>query len=521
MRVIMRKGIIVALLLAATAAPAYAQMATDDQLLYLEVKQAQVAFEAANQRWTRAERLAHDGLISTEQTATERTTQNAALVAYQRALLKLIDTLPHLGIVSATKYQDDRGRKHVRLVLKNDTPQLTDTEFAPLLGIGVAGPGAAPRDSSSGDPVLGDFMRIRDLSNIFVSLKDIGDALPSQSAFVSAAQQIVIGKPYEARIDRIAFGAQATLDFELLKDVENVIVSMRKNSRSQDLPIKLEYDAQRSAVTVNTSQASQEANLGTQVVYDLLIERGAGGNQTLRLATAGLPTAIRAEFVDPETQARLSQLTLLAGTTSQRLRLRLFMPEKSDSTLTLDKPLVFQALLSDAAVDLTSTGVIDAARARSLGIGWAQLEVVPRGLGEITVNAPTLYYEVQRGQRIDMPLTVRNTGTRGLDNIQFTLDLPPGWTATLTPDNVRSLLPNKEESVHAVIELAHTTGVGEFEVRLQTRCSTDNRPLQVEDKRVRVNVVHKANVAGTTIIVLLVLGLLGSIVAVGIRMTRR
>jgi len=500
------------------SSPARAQMAAEEQLLYLEAKQAQVEYLTASEKWERSRRLSTDGLISAETAAAERTTHSAALVAYQRALLRLIDTLPHVGIVSATKYQDDSGHKRVRLVLRNDTPLLTETEFAPLL----RGPIAQTADGSgSSDAILGEFLEIRALTNVFVSLKDVGDILPGQSAFVAAQQQIVIGKPYEARIERLPHGGQARLDFELLQDVENVVVSIRKNSRVQELPIKLEYDTRKGSVTVNALQFSQEANLGSQVSYDLLIERGAGGNQTLRLVTAGLPPAVRAEFVDPETQARLTQLTLLSGTASRRLRLRLSMPEKTDSSLTLDRPLAFHALLYDGDREITVPAQLDDDGARALGVGWARLEVLPRGLGEITVTAPTLFFEIKSGERIEMPLLVRNSGTRRLDDIELRFDLPPGWQAALTPNALGTLDPNREQAVQAVITPSKSSGVGEFEMRLQTRCSTDHRPLQVEDKRVRVSVVRTANVAGTGLIVVLVLGILGSVIAAGIRLTRR
>jgi hypothetical protein len=506
----LRRWLLLAMLGAALgAAPAGAQMAAEEQLLLLEVRQAQVAYREASERWLRSQRLAADGLISAEQSEGERTRHSGALVDYQRALLRLLDTLPHLGIVSATKYQDERGRKRVRLVLRNDTPRFSETEYAPLLA------------GDETDAAIGDFLRVREITNVFVALKDVGDALPGQSAFIGTPPQIVIGKPYEARIDRLASGADVRLDFELLKDVENVVVSIRKNSRAQELPIKLEYDAQRSAVTVNSAQVSQEANLGAQASYDLLIERGAGGNQTLRLAAVGLPPAVRAEFVDPQTQARLSLLTLLAGTTSQRLRLRLSMPEKADSSLPLDRPLAFHALLWDAERDIALPARLDDAAARALGAGWVRLEVLPRGLGEISVDAPTLFFEVKAGEKIEMPLTVRNIGTRRLDDIQFRFDLPPGWNASLEPDGFGALEPNREVVVHATVAPARGTGVGEFEVRLQTRCSTDSRPLQVEDKRMRVSVVRTANVAGTGLVVVLVLGILASIVAAGIKLTRR
>jgi hypothetical protein len=506
-------GLVLAALV--TSGSAHAQMAAEEQLLYLEAKQAQVEYLTANEKWERSRRLSTDGLISAETADAERTHHSAALVAYQRALLRLIDTLPHVGIVAATKYQDDRGHKRVRLVLRNDTPLLTETEFASLL----RGPAAGPADGS--DAILGEFLAIRALTNVFVSLKDVGDILPGQSAFVAAQQQIVIGKPYEARIDRLPHGGQASLDFELLQDVENVVVSIRKNSRVQELPIKLEYDTRKGSVTVNALQFSQEANLGSQVSYDLLIERGAGGNQTLRLVTAGLPPAVRAEFIDPETQARLTQLTLLSGTASRRLRLRLSMPEKTDSSLALDQPLAFHALLYDGDRDVTVPAQLDDDGARALGVGWARLEVLPRGLGEITVTAPTLFFEIKSGERIEMPLLVRNSGTRRLDDIELRFDLPPGWQAALTPDVLGTLDPNREQAVQAVITPSKSSGVGEFEMRLQTRCSTDHRPLQVEDKRVRVSVVRTANVAGTGLIVVLVLGILGSVIAAGIRLTRR
>jgi CHASE3 domain sensor protein len=58
-------------------------------------------------------------------------------------------------------------------------------------------------------------------------------------------------------------------------------------------------------------------------------------------------------------------------------------------------------------------------------------------------------------------------------------------------------------------------------VRIQTTSLSDDQPIRAEDKTVTVQIEQEANVLGTAIIILLIVGLVVGIVIFGIKLSRR
>ena len=62
---------------------------------------------------------------------------------------------------------------------------------------------------------------------------------------------------------------------------------------------------------------------------------------------------------------------------------------------------------------------------------------------------------------------------------------------------------------------------GRYEIRIRTMSLSDDQPLQGEDKTITIQVDQKANIVGTTLLILLILALVVGIVIFGIRLSRR
>ena len=60
----------------------------------------------------------------------------------------------------------------------------------------------------------------------------------------------------------LRFGQPVTLDFRLLKDVDAVTVAMSYANQSSERRVLLEKDATANIVTIQSSQFSQEGDLG-------------------------------------------------------------------------------------------------------------------------------------------------------------------------------------------------------------------------------------------------------------------
>jgi uncharacterized membrane protein len=120
-----------------------------------------------------------------------------------------------------------------------------------------------------------------------------------------------------------------------------------------------------------------------------------------------------------------------------------------------------------------------------------------------------------------MNITVRNAGTRRLDNIRITADTPLGWTARVSPELIRTLDPEKETTVHISIAPPKDGGVGAQEVKIKTEAIADNRKVETEDKTIRIQVNAKTSVFGTVLLLLALVGIIGGLVWFGIKLSRR
>jgi hypothetical protein len=470
----------------------------DDQYRLLGMTRAQAEYESALRDYERQRQLRAQNLISDAELEHARTTMETARVNYLQAALAIVFATPHVIINRALKYQGRDGRPYVRLTLRNESQ--TSAEGVKL--------------SAVIDSALLRQLHPEEIPDVFVSLKD---DTPNGG--------VIISLPYETRIPVLRFGQPVTLDFRLLKDVDAVTVSASYASQTSERRVLLEKDASANIVSVQSSQFSQEADLGGTASYDLALERFTSDLSGFRLEVGGLPREIHSEFRDPATSARLTQLRFPEGTTSLHLSLVLTLPERSAGTFQLDRPLSFWVFVLDneaaARYDRLARDSITAATAASVRAGRVRLELIPRGVGELEVRTANLYREITRGDSVVMDFTLRNTGSRVVDNARLTADVQPDWRATVAPDLVRTVPIDGEARVRVVLVPPHDVGVGDYDIKVRTDALSAERRVDTEDKTVRVHVSPPANWLGTTALIALLLGLVGGIVVFGLKLTRR
>lgn len=436
-----------------------------------------------------------------------QTAVDTAQLNYQEAVLSLLSLQPRLSVRQAIKYQTKDGRKFVRLTVENLTPTFDDSQFRLLSNFEGADP-------------IPEELRRRDLQDIFVSLKAAGEPTTSKE---TTSRGTTIALPYEVHIPELKYGQSKTLEFQLLRDVGSVVVASSYKGQNQEIDIQLQQAETENVVTITSTQISQEADLGSQATYDLRLERSSVDVRQFQLKVVNLPHQISYSFIDPQTQARLSQLNFPAGLTEQRLGLRLFLPERADERVRIDEPLAFWALVMDEAQAqrfqqerVYSSGEIEQSRA-----GRVRLVIIPRGVGRIEVSAVSLFSEIQTGETVDTTITLRNTGTRRLDNIKLTTEYPLNWRVELQPDIVPALEINRETSVKLKIIPPSDVPVGDYEVRLKTESQAYGRRVPSEDKIYRVSVKAQTNIWGTAGLIGGLLLLVIGIVVFGIKLTRR
>jgi hypothetical protein len=461
----------------------------------LTLKKAQLSLEQNKGDFERALKLKEEGLISEEDFARTRTAYLQAQVTYQEALINFMGSEARISVVSAVKFQDRSGKKYVRVTLRYSSKELKELEK-----LNIRADDLFPLDF------------LKEIKDVFVSLRSEGK---------------IISDPYEQSIASLPLEQGKEVRFQLLKDVENLDVNVFYAGKNEATAVYLQKGVSANMVTINSAQFSQEADLESQAIYDLSLEKFSGEANVFKLEVVNLPYQITYEFSDPQTQARLSQIKFTEGVTSMKLSLKLFLPKNADAEVIIDKPIEFYALVLDneQSANLQELLRQSPKPARedieNLKAGHVKLELIPRGVGRIEVQALNLYQEIKVGENISMRVTVKNAGTRKLNNIRVFTDLPLNWRAQIQPDLIAALEQDKDAVVSIEFLPPPDVSVGDYESRIRTECVADNRRVESEDRIVRVHISARTNVLGISLLVILLIGLLVGIVVFGIRLTRR
>jgi hypothetical protein len=472
-----------------------AQEGQSQTMKLLTLKKAQLQLEKTKGDFERSLKLKEQGLTSEEDFARVQTAYLQAQVDYQQALINFMGSEARISVASAVKFQDAAGKKFVRVTLRYSSKELKELTKLKI---------------SAEDLFPLDFMK---------EIKDVSVSLKSEGKIVS--------DPYEKTMASLPLETQQDVTFQLLKDVENLDVNVFYSGKNEATSVYLQKGVSANIVTMNSAQFSQEADLESQATYDLSLEKFSGEANVFKLEVVNLPHQINYEFSDPQTQARLSQIKFTEGVTNMKLSLKLYLPKNADAQVVIDKPIEFYALTLD--VDqatklqdlMTKKPRIDTKDIDTMKAGSVRLVLVPRGVGKIEVQAVNLYHEIRVGENVNMEVRVKNAGTRKLNNIRVYSDLPLNWRSEIQPELISSLEQNKEVVVTIKFLPPADVAVGDYEPKIKTECSADNRNVESEDKIVRIHVASKTNVLGISLLVLLLVGLLVFIVVFGIKLTRR
>jgi hypothetical protein len=467
----------------------------DDKYRVLGLKRAKEAYEVAKKEYERQTELFTRGLIA--QSELERAKGNFAdaEVNFQQSLLAVLFEQQYVSITRAVKFQTPDGTRHVRLRLENASGGTE--EFRKLLNL---------------DDKLFRSLQPDLISNVYISL------LNNESAIIS--------QPYEAKLDQLQYGHPRDLEFTILQDLDAVTVNMIYGNGSQrSMKIFLQKDVSVNRVMVQAEQFSLEGELGTSAVFDLRLELFSKDQNTFTLATVNLPKQLLAVFKDPTSRSRLSQFRFTESTNTRRVALDVSLPDRPTDEVTMDRPITFYVLVvpQQQAERIIAGGdrVWTQKEIEQLQVGFARLEIVPRGKGRLLVRIAQLYHTIGSSDRVAFPVEVVNEGTRRLDNVEIKLDLPPLWTKELDPAVLPRLEVSAEGRYQIVVHPPASVSPGRYEIRLRTSGLSDNQPVNAEDKTITIEIQGGSNLFMTVLLVIVIVGLVTGIVIFGIRLSRR
>ncbi len=464
--------------------------------MILDLKKAKVTFDMAKNKFENDKKLLEEKAISQMEFTKSKNELLSAEVEYQKLMLQLIAQQSYIIVEKAVKYQTPDGNKHVKLTLRSTMEGNQDylNQFKDHYDL------FTPE------------MKGGKTYNIFVSLN-------------SLEENTILGSPYEIRIPAIELGQSAVVDFTLLKDVESLQVLLNYNNKKDEKNVFLEKDAESNFIAVTSSQFSQEADLGSSATFDLSLERFSTSNDVYKLMVVNLPRQISANFVDTETDARLSQLRFNQGTNLRKLSLKTYLPERDDENVVIDQPITFYALIvsenSNEKFIQNEGYQFSENELNTIRGGKVKLELIPCGIGKLEVRATNLYHEITTGEQVQLKFTIKNYGTRRVDNIKVESDNPLNWKSAIEPSLIRELSPEEEVQVQMIITLPDDVNAGAQEVKIKTEAFANNRRVETDDKTVRIQVNAESSIWGTLFLIFLVIGIVIGIVIFGTKISRR
>lgn len=464
----------------------------DDQYPLLGLKRAKEAYDASRAEFERLSELHRKGLITAQELEQIRSRYVNDEVNYQQSLLAVMFEKQFVSVLSAVKYLTATGERRVRVTLANTAT--TSAESFALAGLN---------------------------DSLFASLHP--DEIPNVYVSLLNKDQAIISRPYEKKIPILKANEPVTVDFGLLQELDNVVVSLiYGRGSSRQLNIFLQKDGTLDRIDIRSDQFSQEVDLGKTAKFNLRLEMFSGGNHAYALGVTNLPKEVTARFVEPTTGARLNQVRFDEGNRGKEVVLEVSLPDRPGGGVILDSMISFQVIARNAESGSPGQAKKETpGEQKEEGGGFAKLQLLPRGRGKIVVKAQQLFVAIEKSETATVPLTLRNDGSHELANIEAQLDLPLGWRGKTDPVGIAELAIGRETELRVVLDPAPETEAGRYDIRVRLSATSAGEPVTEIEKTLTVEVKPARQFWLTAIISLVVLGLVGGIVLLGIRVARK
>ncbi len=418
-----------------------------------------------------------------------------AVFQLDRTRLEFLKDATHVAIREARKYRTLDGRRQVDIVLENASQLDQALSLNP------------DREESEIRPLL-------EIQSLKVSLTEF--------------MGTIVAEPYEILVPSLPLGERIQLTFRLLHDYEDVVVALTYLDRSEEsLHIVMRRESSQDLPTINSVQFSQEGDLNTRVNYDLILERLAEDEKTFRLALVNLPREITPAFLDPGTNASLTQVKFSEEVTRQQLELELQIPEKLSRGY-VDQTIEFYVFVTEAdgfgrigELHREHRGPIPLEAINTIPGNKERFELIPRGRGALETLIANRYQEVRTGEEVQVRVDLLNTGTLEVERVHLVLTAPLDWTWSSDPDTIDRILPGEKEPVNITLVQPSGLGVSEYDVRVEAAGYEGPERIEAQEKDITIRVEKRARVIRNALIIAAVIALVVGVAVGSIKVSRR
>ena len=515
---------------ASQGVPASQRALTRDEELYLlEARQVQLDLEQARNEMDQAriERERVRSLYDQKLVTIEKL--NDAVQKHQQAILKhkqaeitiekkrleFLKDATLITVIDAMKYRDESGDVMASVTIRNDSD------------IGKARIAMEGSAEALSDERLASLLKVDNVIVTVLGEAEIrrGDEFETRRTTTSKA---IVGDPFQQIVEEIAYADRKDLVYRLLKkDVENVTVRVEFLGTKREYDVFLKKESQQDLPEISSTQYAQIGQLGTKILYDLTLERLAKTEQGFSLVVLNLPPEIKAAFIDPVSEASLTQVKFTEEISKQSLYFEASIPEKLPAEM-IDTNISFYIMITHQAelkrifeVRKQHGGVVPPEEAMKLRGNKVELILIPRGVGKLEILVTNLFKEVERGEPVTLKFNVLNSGTLELRRVTPELDLPLEWEGTLDPTEVAVINSGEKALYTAHINPPPEVEVGEFPVRIEAEGHSGVEIVEAEEKTFTVRVAAQSNITGTAILVGVLVVLVIGIAVASIKISRR
>ena len=157
----------------------------------------------------------------------------------------------------------------------------------------------------------------------------------------------------------------------------------------------------------------------------------------------------------------------------------------------------------------------------ALKIGFEQLQLIPKGFGEMQIRVANALLQVTQGEDAEALIEVQNTGTVELLAVRVITDAPPGWEITLDPPVIERIGIKDRESMRVLIDLPDDMEVGQYEMRVDAQCDHRGEQIEAIEKNIKIDIEARARLLFNSLLAMALLLAVVGVAIFTIRVARR
>jgi len=436
-----------------------------------------------------------------------------AQIKLQKTGLELLKNASLVTVVDAKKFRSEDGRYIISITLRNDS----DLDKARI---------AMEHEDVRTDKQLAALL---DIENVIVTIVGKVASISKESDRMIQSTEAIIGDPYQRIVPLLQLGEKVKLEYELLKkDVEAVTVHVEYLGVKREYPVFLKKEASHGLPTITSTQYAQQGLLGSKIRYDLELEALGKQDKSFSLAVLNLPPQIPFAFLDPRTNARVTQVKFTDQITKQSLDLEISIPAKLDQSM-VDSNIDFEVFvtqpkelraINDIRRQHPDQRVPAEALAKIKG-NRVEMILIPKGAGKLEILIANQYKKVSQIDPVAFKFTILNAGTLALRQVTPEIDLPLEWEGQLEPVVVQVVEPGMKVIFTASLEPPADVAVGEYTIKVSAEGSSGVETVEGIDQNFTVHIQASRQVGGTLALVFILILLVVILAVATVKISRR